>query len=122
MPWYDYKCSKCGEIFEIKSSMSDVKQEYPCDRCNGTAYKIISSFNIRTGASGFDSPDLALSDYVPVAGKFVEKKDFPDGLPKEFNDADSAFVTTIGDFVEADKSSAQKRRASYNSAANSNEN
>lgn len=124
MPWYDYKCSKCDKIFEIESGMSDVKQEYPCesDGCNGTAYKIISSFNIGIGASGCDSPDLGLSDYVPVPGQIIEKKNFPDGLPKEFNDADAAFVTTVEDFVEAGKSSEQKRRVGYNSSANPNKN
>lgn len=33
---YDYKCSKCDNVFEITCKMSEVHYKWACPRCHGT--------------------------------------------------------------------------------------
>lgn len=44
MPIYEYKCSKCGYIFEAYTRTLDIK-ELICPKCNEIAPKIMSGSN-----------------------------------------------------------------------------
>jgi putative FmdB family regulatory protein len=46
MPTYEYKCKKCGYLFEVSHSMI-TKHEVSCPQCRSEAKRII------TGGSGF---------------------------------------------------------------------
>jgi putative FmdB family regulatory protein len=42
MPTYDYKCTKCGHVFEVFHKMTD-KALDKCPKCKGKVKKLISS-------------------------------------------------------------------------------
>jgi len=46
MPTYEYRCERCGYLFEVRHSMND-EPIVNCPQCNTRARKII------TGGSGF---------------------------------------------------------------------
>jgi putative FmdB family regulatory protein len=46
MPTYEYKCEKCGSLFEVSHSISK-NHEVSCPQCGSEAKRII------TGGSGF---------------------------------------------------------------------
>jgi putative FmdB family regulatory protein len=46
MPTYEYKCKKCGSLFEVSHSISK-NHEVSCPQCGSEAKRII------TGGSGF---------------------------------------------------------------------
>jgi len=33
MPFYDYKCAKCSEIFEIEKGMKETPKDLKCPKC-----------------------------------------------------------------------------------------
>ena len=43
MPIYEYECPKCGERFELRSSMSDSDNEIKCPKCGTKRPKRILS-------------------------------------------------------------------------------
>lgn len=51
MPIYEYKCGKCGEIFEVKSStMPAFEMKHvigPTLICQGTAFRVFSTFSFK---------------------------------------------------------------------------
>jgi putative FmdB family regulatory protein len=57
MPLYDYKCLKCGKIFEIEQKISDKPLE-KCPACPGKVKRIISSnIGVVFKGSGFHTTD-----------------------------------------------------------------
>ena len=38
MPYYDYRCTRCGSVFEIRRSMSEQAEggPVPCSECGAT--------------------------------------------------------------------------------------
>ncbi len=56
MPTYDYRCAKCGEIFEVYQSFSDA----PLTKhkgCGGKLSKVMSAAGIVLKGSGFYKTD-----------------------------------------------------------------
>jgi putative FmdB family regulatory protein len=53
MPLYEYRCTKCGEQFEVRQAMGDDGSNLNCPKCkSGKPEKLISSFSsIGTGSS-----------------------------------------------------------------------
>lgn len=47
MPFYDYKCSICGHIFEEFQSITD-ESLINCPECNGATKKLISNTSAQT--------------------------------------------------------------------------
>lgn len=45
MPYYEYKCEKCGRVTTQQRSMVDRKKPTKCEKCAGNMYNIISNFN-----------------------------------------------------------------------------
>ncbi len=73
MPTYDYKCSNCGEIYELFQSMTD-KPKKKCPKCGkNTAVRLIG------GGSGliFKGSGFYITDYKnkkPIESKDAKKE------------------------------------------------
>ena len=75
MPTYEYKCTKCGHLFEVFQKMSD-PPVIECPRCKGPVERLIS------GGTGliFKGSGFYITDYK----KKSEKKDStPEPAKKE---------------------------------------
>ncbi|HEY33093.1 MAG TPA: zinc ribbon domain-containing protein [Dehalococcoidia bacterium] len=52
MPIYEYECTKCGERFELRRSMSDSNREAKCPACGAEdSHRIFSPFFTISGNS-----------------------------------------------------------------------
>ncbi|MCU0641877.1 MAG: zf-TFIIB domain-containing protein [Candidatus Margulisbacteria bacterium] len=58
MPLYDYKCAKCGHVFEVMQKISDELLKY-CPECKGPIKRLISPAGIIFKGSGFHVTDYA---------------------------------------------------------------
>ena len=70
MPLYEYKCSKCGETFEVLQKFSDA----PLTRhkgCRGALHKLVSAAGLQFKGSGWYVNDYAAKG----AGKSEGKSD-----------------------------------------------
>jgi len=56
MPLYDYKCTKCGHIFEVQQKISEEPLKY-CPVCKGPIKRLISPAGIIFKGSGFHVTD-----------------------------------------------------------------
>lgn len=61
MPLYEYKCKKCGEIFEVVQKISELPLK-KCIKCGGTVIKILSPPAIQFKGSGWYITDYARSN------------------------------------------------------------
>lgn len=93
MPLYDYKCKKCGHVFEIKQSMKEEPLKF-CPECKGPIVRLISAAGIIFKGSGFHVTDYGrcktqdtryktkgagrkTQDSGPNSGKTKETKSLP---------------------------------------------
>ena len=67
MPLYDYKCAKCGYVFEVQQKISEEPLKH-CPKCKGHIKRIISPAGIIFKGSGF---------YVTDYGRKPEHKEKP---------------------------------------------
>jgi putative FmdB family regulatory protein len=58
MPRYDYKCSKCGHIFEVQQRITEEPLK-ECPKCKGEIKRLISAAGIIFKGSGFHLTDYA---------------------------------------------------------------
>ena len=56
MARYDYKCSSCGNVFEVEHPMSETP-EVVCPSCGAPAAKTFSASGIKFEGSGFYNTD-----------------------------------------------------------------
>lgn len=56
MPLYDYKCQKCGHIFEVTQKITEEPLKF-CPQCKGHIKRLISSAGIIFKGSGFHVTD-----------------------------------------------------------------
>ena len=85
MPTYDYKCSNCGEIYELFQSMTD-KPKKKCLKCGkNTAVRLIG------GGSGliFKGSGFYITDYRSDSYKAAAKKDSNSGGENKKKGSDS---------------------------------
>jgi putative FmdB family regulatory protein len=76
MPTYDYKCRKCGTVFELFQKMSD-PPEATCPKCGGKAERQLSGgHGIVFKGSGFYE-----TDYKRAGAKQGKKDGGPDAGP-----------------------------------------
>ncbi len=85
MATYEYKCAKCGDIFEATQKMSDAALE-KCPKCDGPVERLIS------GGTGliFKGSGFYITDYKKSGEKKEpsgepakkESKEKPDSKPK----------------------------------------
>ena len=60
MARYDYRCTACGEVFEVEHSMTE-RPEVTCPSCGGAAEKVFSASGIKFEGSGFYNTDQRAS-------------------------------------------------------------
>ena len=60
MPAYDYKCEKCGHVFEIIQKITEEPLKY-CPNCKGPIKRLISAAGIVFKGSGFHVTDYGKS-------------------------------------------------------------
>ena len=39
MPVYEFKCTKCGELFEVMGSYAEREKAHPCPKCGSAEVK-----------------------------------------------------------------------------------
>jgi len=74
MPTYDYKCKKCGNIFEKFQSITEnpIKK---CISCDGEVYRLISkNANFILKGKGYYSTDNRNNIYKPENKKLIASK------------------------------------------------
>ena len=60
MPTFDYQCQKCGQVFEVRQSISDAPVT-KCEVCSGKVKKLFSPPAIIFKGSGFHCNDYKSS-------------------------------------------------------------
>ena len=83
MPTYEYKCKKCGDVFEVFHSMNSEPVKI-CPKCGGEVKKLIGS-----GAGTiFKGTGFYQTDYKNKApkGKKTETKETPSAKPETKSD------------------------------------
>ncbi len=68
MPVYEYRCSKCGNVFERIQKMSDAPLTVH-DGCGGTVEKLISRSGFHLKGSGWYATDYAKGSSGAPAGE-----------------------------------------------------
>ncbi len=78
MPTYEYKCKKCGKVFDVFQNMTDKPlTRCPDKKCRGRVERLISA-----GAGFiFKGPGFYATDYRSADYKKKEKEDKPSSPP-----------------------------------------
>lgn len=74
MPLYDYKCTKCGHIFEIQQRISEEPLKY-CPQCKGPIKRLISAAGIIFKGSGFHVNDYGKKEIKETKKHEVKKEE-----------------------------------------------
>jgi putative FmdB family regulatory protein len=82
MPLYEYKCSRCGDIFEVMQKFSDDPLETH-ETCGGAVERLIGAPALQFKGSGWYITDYARAN----GGKSGDKKS--DGKPETTSDTKS---------------------------------
>lgn len=77
MPFYDYKCTSCGNRIEVIHGVNDPGPG-ACDRCGGPMRKMLSSPSIVFKGSGWAKKERSTSS---ASGKGAEKDGAPTDKP-----------------------------------------
>ena len=56
MARYDYKCTRCGNVFEVTHGMTE-RPEVTCPACGGACEKLFNAASIEFKGSGFYNTD-----------------------------------------------------------------
>lgn len=56
MPTYDYRCTACGELFEVTHPMGSTEPR-TCPVCNAPAKRVFSPVGVAFKGSGFHNTD-----------------------------------------------------------------
>ena len=74
MPTYDYKCEKCGNVFEVFQSMTARKLR-KCPRCGGKLQRLLGTgAGIIFNGSGFYATDYRSPSYQQAEKKEKESQ------------------------------------------------
>lgn len=88
MPLYEYKCSKCGTVFEFFQKVTDPSPK-KCPRCQGPLKKILSPPALQFKGSGWYVTDYAAKGGQPSASD-NDAKPKKDKEPSKEKSSDSA--------------------------------
>ena len=56
MPTYSYRCTECGNAFDVQQAMTDASLEQ-CPSCSGRLRKLFSAVGVTFNGSGFYRTD-----------------------------------------------------------------
>src|SRR5579863_7847848 len=74
MPLYEYRCSKCGNVFEVLQKFSDAPLKKH-QGCGGKVEKLISASGFQLKGSGWYATDYAKGSSGPKETKAESKAD-----------------------------------------------
>ena len=76
MPLYEYKCAKCGDVFELIQKFSDEPAKV-CVQCGAPVRRLLSSPAIHFKGTGWYVTDYANKSHAPASdsGGSEPKKD-----------------------------------------------
>ncbi len=84
MPLYEYKCEKCGDVFEVRQKFSD-EPLHIHEKCGGLVDRLISAPALQFKGSGWYVNDYAKSSKSEDGGsaksESSDKKDSGDKKP-----------------------------------------
>jgi putative FmdB family regulatory protein len=90
VPIYEYRCAKCGEVFEALQKFSDAPLSN-CKFCDGTVERLISSSSFQLKGSGW-----YLTDYAKKSSS-APKESSGNGKPGDGKPADGKSGDKGGD-------------------------
>lgn len=94
MPIYEYKCSKCGEIFEAFQKVTDLPLT-ACKFCKGKVEKLISHSSFQLKGSGWYLTDYARkSQPAPSSASTADSHKGSDTSSSGSNKGDSTSTKT----------------------------
>jgi putative FmdB family regulatory protein len=73
MPLYEYKCHKCGKVFEVIEKFSDPPMQTHAD-CGGEVERLLSAPAFHLKGTGWYATDYAKKNTSPAASKSDETK------------------------------------------------
>ena len=76
MPLYDYQCSQCGQVTEVRHGFNDT-HDAPCANCGGALKRVFNPAPIVFKGSGFyvtDSRKAASSSEAPKSDSSSSKE------------------------------------------------
>ncbi len=113
MPTYSYRCTACGNAFDIQQSMSDASLT-ECPACGGALRKVFSPIGVTFNGSGFYRTDSRKS------GSKTSSSSSSSGTSKPSGDSSSSSSSTSsGSGSTASSSSAGSSSSSTPSSSGS---
>jgi putative FmdB family regulatory protein len=85
MPLYDYECSKCHKIIEVRHGF-DERHTEPCPHCGGELRRLFNPAGIVFKGSGFYITDSRKAESKSAPSKPAESK--PESKPSETKSAE----------------------------------
>ncbi|UCE42438.1 MAG: zinc ribbon domain-containing protein [Candidatus Aminicenantes bacterium] len=102
MPLYEYKCTKCGSVFEVLQKVNDLPLK-KCIHCQGAVKKVLSPPAIQFKGSGWYVTDYASKGTRASDPELKEK-------PKKDKDKDKDTNTdTFPKKISSPSSSSEKK-------------
>jgi putative FmdB family regulatory protein len=89
MPIYEYRCEKCGKVFEILQRFSDAPLKTHED-CGGEVEKLISHSAFQLKGSGWYQTDYAKGSSKPAPAKSEGKQESASSDSKTEGKSDSS--------------------------------
>jgi putative FmdB family regulatory protein len=76
MPLYDYKCHKCGEVFEVRQKFADEPLKVH-DKCGGEVHRMLSAPALQFKGTGWYVTDYGKGGKLPAGsnGKSESKSE-----------------------------------------------
>ena len=65
MPLYDYKCHKCGEVFEVRHKFADEPFKVH-DKCGGEVHRMLSAPALQFKGTGWYVTDYGKGGKLPA--------------------------------------------------------
>ena len=116
MPLYDYECSDCGDVFELKQSFS-AEPRAECPSCQGESRRKFHPVPIIYKGTGFYTTDFKHSGYS--AAEKLEKGDTTDKPKSSESSSEGAKDSTAAKESTASKESPAAKDSSSSSGEKS---
>lgn len=115
MPLYEYKCEKCGDIFEVMQKFAD-EPITTHDKCGGKVERLISAPSLQFKGSGFYITDYGNSGSGKPADNGSSKNDT---AAKSSGGSESSSSSTPASTPSTDSKSSSSESKAGSSASKS---